>query len=201
MADFPDAVPTFRTIANKPNQAYNPDLQTTIFKEDIQQLRDEITAIDTAFMGSGHVFDDDVTVTEFFGSPVDLGTGGFCRVDAVKQWQFIWLRINIVFGADLDIGSLPLSIAGSDLPIELPVFPAQIAFPGNFGALNKADNALQMFAPAYNNVPPVGPVILFFKEYGAAFTDYLMGSGSTPAPEAGDQYWGTIMVPDIEFEE
>lgn len=200
MADFPTAIPDFRTIANKAGQTYDPDKQTTLFTEDLQQLRDEITAIDTAFEGSGHFFDDDVTVTEFFGGAVDLGTGGSCRVDAVKQWQFIYLRISIIFGTDMDIGALPLTILESDLPIDIPDFGAQVAMPGNFGALFKADNTNQMYAPLLNNVTGFGNGLLFFSQYGTSFLDYLLGSAADVPPVAGDGYTGTIIVPSYDLE-
>ena len=47
MADYPDDIMTFRTIANLPNQTYDENNQTTIYKEDIEKLKDEIVAIQT----------------------------------------------------------------------------------------------------------------------------------------------------------
>jgi len=60
-----------------------------------------------------HSVDTNVTVTEFFGSAVDLGTGGFCRVDALENNEMIRLRIQITFGTSMSIGSLPLTILAS----------------------------------------------------------------------------------------
>lgn len=45
MADYPDDIMTFRTIANLPNQTYDENNQTTIYKEDIEKLKDEIISI------------------------------------------------------------------------------------------------------------------------------------------------------------
>jgi len=199
MADFPNSIPTFRTIQNKPGQTYDPDKRTTLFTEDVQQIRDEVTAIDTAFEGSGHVFDDDVTVTEFFGTAVDLGTGGSCRVDAVTQWQMIYLRIQIVFGEDLDLGTQPISIKGADLPITIPDYGVQNAFPGNFGALSKADGTVQMFAPTINNVAGFGQCIIFFNQGAGVYLDFLAGPSNPIPPLAGDIYWATIIAPVIEY--
>jgi hypothetical protein len=47
MADYPDSIATFRTIANLPSEPYNVDNQTTLYTEDIQRLRDEIIAVQT----------------------------------------------------------------------------------------------------------------------------------------------------------
>lgn len=144
-----------------------------------------------------YVYDTDVTVTEFFGSAVDLGTGGYCRVDAKETEDFIWLRIYIKFGTSMSIGSLPLTILASDLPVTVPDYGAQVPMPGNFGALSIPPNENQMYAPALNNVGGFGNCILFFSEYGASFMDYLMGSGAPNAPAEGSDYFGTIMIPKM----
>lgn len=199
MADFPDNIFTQRTITNRVGQVYDPAKTTTIYAEDIEKLGDEITAIDTAFEGSGHYTDDDVTVTEFFGSAVNLGTGGYCRVDAILQWQFLYMRIEIVIGTSPSLGSLPLTIMADDLPITVPEYPAGKVMPGNFGALTESSNAVQMFAPALNNITGYGNCLLFFKEAGAAFTDYLLGVNSVATLGAGDAYNGSILIPLFDY--
>lgn len=42
MADYPDNIMTFRTIENLPNQVYDANNKTTIYKEDIEKLKNEI---------------------------------------------------------------------------------------------------------------------------------------------------------------
>lgn len=144
-----------------------------------------------------YVYDTDVTVTEFFGSAVNLGTGGACRVDAKVTEDFIWLRIAIVFGTSMSIGTLPLTILTSDLPVTVPTYADNTPMPGNFGALSKADNSVKMYAPTLNNIGGFGNCIIFFNESGAAFTDYLLGSSASVAPVAGDKYAGTIFIPKM----
>lgn len=199
MADFPDNIFAQRTISNRVGQVYDPAKTTTIYAEDLEKLGDEITAIETAFQGSGHYTDSDVTVTEFFGSALDLGTGGYCRVDAIKQWQLIYLRIEIIIGTSPSLGSLPFTIMADDLPIEVPTYPAGAAMAGNFGALTETSNSVQMFAPALNNITGYGNCLLFFKEAGAAFTDYLLGINSVPTLSAGDTYFGTMIIPIFDY--
>lgn len=146
---------------------------------------------------SAYAYDTDVTVTEFFGSAVDLGTGGACRVDAKVNNDFIWLRISIIFGTSMSIGTMPLTIKTSDLPVTIPDYGDNTPMPGNFGALAKADNSVKMYAPTLNNIGGFGNCIIFFNESGAAFTDYLMGSSSSVPPVAGDKYQGTIFIPKM----
>lgn len=155
------------------------------------------TEIDTKVSLATYAYDTDVTMTEFFGSAVDLGTGGFCRVDAKETEDFIWLRIYIKFGTSMSLGSLPLTILASDLPVTIPDYGAQVPMPGNFGALSIPPNENQMYAPALNNVGGFGNCILFFSEYGATFMDYLMGAGAPNAPAEGSDYFGTIMIPKM----
>lgn len=144
-----------------------------------------------------YYYDTDVTVTEFFGSAVDLGTGGYCRVDAKENDDFIWLRINIVFGTSMSIGTLPLTIKASDLPVTVPNYGEQVPMPGNFGAVSTSGGGNQMYAPALNNISGFGNCILFFSEYGASFTAYLMGSAATHPPVEGSIYFGTITIPKM----
>jgi len=144
-----------------------------------------------------YVYDTDVTVTEFFGSAVDLGTGGACRVDVKESDDFVWMRIAIAFGTSMSIGTLPLTIKASDLPVTIPSYADNTPMPGNFGALSKADNSVQMYAPVLNNISGFGNCIIFFNESGAAFTDYLLGSASSVPPVAGDKYNGTIFIPKM----
>ena len=144
-----------------------------------------------------YAYDTTVTVTEFFGTTVDLGTGGSCRVDALEDENFIWLRINITFGTSISIGSLPITILASDMPVTIPDFGANVPMPGNFGSLSIPANANQMYAPALNNVGGFGNCFLFFNEYGATFTDYLMGSASTNGVVDGCTYNGTIFIPKM----
>lgn len=144
-----------------------------------------------------YTYDTSVTVTEFFGTAVNLGTGGSCRVDAKVDDDWIWLRINIVFGTSISIGTLPLTILASDMPVTIPDFGANVPMPGNFGSLLIPANANQMYAPALNNVSGFGNCFLFFNEYGAAATDYLMGSASTNGVVDGCSYTGTIFIPKM----
>ena len=144
-----------------------------------------------------YAYDTDVTVTEFFGSAVDLGTGGSCRVDALETDDFIWLRIKITFGTSISIGSLPLCILASDMPVTIPTYGSNVAMPGNFGSLSIPANQNQMFAPALNNVGGFGNCFLFFNQYGATFIDYLMGSASSPAVVDSCTYTGTIFIPKM----
>lgn len=199
MPSFPDSIFTQRELQNLPGISYDVDKKTAIFAEDLQALGDEITALETFFDDTGYYFDDDVTVTEFFGSAVDLGTGGSCRVDMQVTGQFIWTRINIKIGASPDLGSLPLVILTDNLPFAIPTFEGQEAMPGNFGALTQADNAVQMFAPVVNNITGYDQCILFFKESGATFTDYLFGVSSVPTLGEGDSYTATILIPRTNF--
>lgn len=151
----------------------------------------------TAKPKSLYYYDTDVTVTEFFGSAVDLGTGGNCRIDAIETDDFIYLRIEINVGTSPSLGSLPLTILTSDLPVTVPTYAANYAIPGNFGSLSIPANQNQMFAPAMNNITGFGNCLLFFNQYGAAFTDYLMGASSSPAVVAGCKYTGSIFIPKM----
>lgn len=144
-----------------------------------------------------YAYDTDVTVTEFFGSAVDLGTGGFCRVDAKVDDDWVWLRIAITFGTGISIGTLPITILASDMPVTIPDFGSNVPMPGNFGSLSIPANANQMYAPALNNVGGFGNCFLFFNEYGTTFTDYLMGSASTNGVVDGCLYTGTILIPKM----
>jgi hypothetical protein len=141
-----------------------------------------------------HYVDTNVTVTEFFGSAVNLGTGGSCRVDALEDSERIRLRIQITFGTSMSIGSLPLTILASDMPVTIPDFGDQVAQPGNFGAMSTSGGGNQMFAPALNNISGHGNCILFFNEYGAAFTDFLLGSATAHPPVAGSVLFSTIDI-------
>lgn len=142
-----------------------------------------------------YYYDTDVTVTEFFGSAVDLGTGGYCRVDAHETINYIWLRIEINVGTSPSLGTLPMTILTDDLPLTVPTYAANMAMPGNFGSLSIPANENQMFAPAMNNISGFGNCIVFFNQYGATFTDYLMGPSSSPAVVAGCKYTGSILIP------
>jgi len=141
-----------------------------------------------------HTVDTNVTVTEFFGSAVNLGTGGFCQVDALEDNERIRLRISVTFGTSMSIGSLPLTILASDMPVTIPDFGDQVPQPGNFGAMSTAGGGNQMFAPALNNISGHGNCILFFNEYGAAFTDFLLGSATAHPPVAGSVLFSTIDI-------
>lgn len=141
-----------------------------------------------------HTVDTDVTVTEFFGSAVNLGTGGSCRVDALEDSERIRLRIQITFGTSMSIGTLPLTILASDLPVTIPDFGNQVPQPGNFGAMSTSGGGNQMFAPALNNISGHGNCILFFNEYGASFTDFLLGSATAHPPVAGSVFFSTIDI-------
>lgn len=144
-----------------------------------------------------YYYDTDVTVTEFFGSAVDLGSGGNCRIDALEDENFIWLRIEINVGTSSSLGTLPLTILDSDLPVTIPTYAANVAMPGNFGSLSIPANENQMFAPALNNITGFGNCLLFFNQYGATFTDYLMGASSSPAVVDGCKYTGSILIPKM----
>lgn len=146
---------------------------------------------------SKYYYDTDVTVTEFFGSAVDLGTGGNCRIDAIETDDFIYLRIEINVGTSASLGSLPMTIKTSDLPLTVPTYDANYAIPGNFGSLSIPANENQMFAPAMNNISGFGNCIVFFNQYGAAFTDYLMGASSSPAVVDGCKYTGSMFIPKM----
>ncbi len=141
-----------------------------------------------------HTVDNDVTVTEFFGSAVNLGTGGFCKVDALEDNEKIRLRIQITFGTSMSIGTLPLTILASDMPVTIPDFGDQVPQPGNFGAMSTSGGGNQMFAPALNNISGHGNCILFFNEYGASFTDFLLGSATAHPPVAGSVLFSTIDI-------
>jgi len=141
-----------------------------------------------------HAVDTNVTVTEFFGSAVNLGTGGSCQVDALEDSERIRLRIQITFGTSMSIGSLPLTILASDLPVTIPDFGVQVPQPGNFGAMSTSGGGNQMFAPALNNISGHGNCILFFNEYGASFTDFLLGSATAHPPVAGSVLFSTIDI-------
>lgn len=142
-------------------------------------------------------YDTNVTVTEFFGSAVNLGTGGGCRVDAKENEDFIWLRIAMVFGSGMSIGTLPLSILASDMPVTIPDYGTGVAMPGNFGALSTSGGGNQMYVPALNNVGGFGNCFLFFNEYGTTFTDFLMGSAAAHPPVVGSNYFATILIPKM----
>lgn len=138
--------------------------------------------------------DSNVTVTEFFGSAVDLGTGGFCRVDALEDNEKIRLRISITFGTSMSIGSLPLTIMASDMPVTIPDFGAQVPQPGNFGAMSTSGGGNEMWVPALNNISGHGNCFLFFNSYGASFTEFLLGSAVTHPPVAGSTLFSTIDI-------
>lgn len=199
MADFPDTIFTQRELENLPGIEYDADKKKVIFAEDLQALGDEITAIETVFNGLGHYYDTNVPVREFFTGDIDLGTGGSCRVDMLVQGLLIFIKIEITIGTSPDLGSLPMVIKTDDLPYELPTYTAQKAIVGSFGGVSEASGAFQMFAPAINNITGYGQCILFFKEQGAAFTDYLLGTASLATLGAGDVYNGVIIVPSTNI--
>lgn len=166
---------------------------------DIEGTLSDQTDLQNALDGT-HTIDADVTVTEFFGSAVNLGTGGSCRIDTIEQGSLIYVRIAIKFGTSPSLGTLPLVIKASDFPITLPEYAEQTAMPGSFGALSKTTNVNQMYAPAMNNIGGFGNCILFFSQYGASFTEYLMGSSATIPPEAGDNYFGAMIIPVMDMD-
>lgn len=47
MADFPTSIFSQRTLTNAPGQTFDPTKTTRLYAEDIQQLGDEVTAIET----------------------------------------------------------------------------------------------------------------------------------------------------------
>ena len=141
-----------------------------------------------------HTVDTNVTVTEFFGSAVNLGTGGFCQVDALENNEMIRLRIQITFGTSMSIGSLPLTILASDMPVTIPDFGDQVTQPGNFGAMSTSGGGNQMYAPALNNISGHGNCFLFFSEYGASPTAFLLGSAVAHPPVAGSVLSSTIDI-------
>jgi hypothetical protein len=141
-----------------------------------------------------YTVDTDVTVTEFFGSAVNLGTGGFCRVDALEDSERIRLRIQITFGTSMSIGSLPITIMASDMPVTIPDFGDQTPQPGNFGAMSTSGGGNEMYVPTLNNISGHGNCFLFFNAYGASFTDFLLGSAVAHPPVAGSVFFSTIDI-------
>ena len=141
-----------------------------------------------------HTVDTNVTVTEFFGSAVNLGTGGFCQVDALEDNERIRLRISVTFGTSMSIGSLPITILASDMPVTIPDFGAQVPQPGNFGAMSTSGGGNEMWVPALNNISGHGNCFLFFNSYGTSFTNFLLGSAVTNPPVAGSVLFSTIDI-------
>lgn len=199
MADFPDTVFNLRDIENLPGITYDADNKKALFAEDLQNIAAEISAIEEHFQYTGHYYDTDVPVTEFFGSAINLGTGGYCRIDILPQGLFIYIRIEIVIGTSPSLGTLPFVIKSSDLPYALPTFTAQKPVIGAFGGVSESGGSFQMYAPALNNITGYGQGLLFFKESGAAFTDYLLGTSSLATLGAGDSYNGMIIVPSFNI--
>jgi hypothetical protein len=141
-----------------------------------------------------YTVDTDVTVTEFFGSAVNLGTGGSCRVDALEDSERIRLRIQITFGTSMSIGSLPITILAADMPVTIPDFGVQVPQPGNFGAMSTSGGGNEMWVPTLNNISGHGNSFLFFNAYGASFTDFLLGSAVAHPPVAGSVFFSTIDI-------
>lgn len=141
-----------------------------------------------------YTVDTDVTVTEFFGSAVNLGTGGSCRVDALEDSERIRLRIQITFGTSMSIGSLPITILAADMPVTIPDFGNQVPQPGNFGAMSTSGGGNEMWVPTLNNISGHGNSFLFFNAYGASFTDFLLGSAVAHPPVAGSVFFSTIDI-------
>jgi hypothetical protein len=141
-----------------------------------------------------YTVDTDVTVTEFFGSAVNLGTGGSCRVDALEDSERIRLRIQITFGTSMSIGSLPITILAADMPVTIPDFGDQVPQPGNFGAMSTSGGGNEMWVPTLNNISGHGNSFLFFNAYGASFTDFLLGSAVAHPPVAGSVFFSTIDI-------
>lgn len=141
-----------------------------------------------------YTVDTDVTVTEFFGSAVNLGTGGSCRVDALEDSERIRLRIQITFGTSMSIGSLPITILAADMPVTIPDFGTQVPQPGNFGAMSTSGGGNEMWVPTLNNISGHGNSFLFFNAYGASFTDFLLGSAVAHPPVAGSVFFSTIDI-------
>ena len=141
-----------------------------------------------------YTVDTDVTVTEFFGSAVNLGTGGACRVDALEDSERIRLRIQITFGTSMSIGSLPITILAADMPVTIPDFGDQVPQPGNFGAMSTSGGGNEMWVPTLNNISGHGNSFLFFNAYGASFTDFLLGSAVAHPPVAGSVFFSTIDI-------
>lgn len=141
-----------------------------------------------------YTVDTDVTVTEFFGSAVNLGTGGSCRVDALEDSERIRLRIQITFGTSMSIGSLPITILAADMPVTIPDFGDQVPQPGNFGAMSTSGGGNEMWVPALNNISGHGNSFIFFNAYGASFTDFLLGSAVAHPPVAGSVFFSTIDI-------
>jgi len=141
-----------------------------------------------------YTVDTDVTVTELFGSAVNLGTGGSCRVDALEDSERIRLRIQITFGTSMSIGSLPITILAADMPVTIPDFGDQVPQPGNFGAMSTSGGGNEMWVPTLNNISGHGNSFLFFNAYGASFTDFLLGSAVAHPPVAGSVFFSTIDI-------
>jgi len=192
MADFPTSVFALREILNRVGQTYDSNHKTTIYAEDLQALGDEITALETFFRNPRYAVDDDVSVYEFTGAEIDLGTGGYCSVVQYICGEMCRTRVEIQIGTSPSLGTYPLVLHADELPIPIVTQPAGWTEPGNFGALNLADGSLKMFAPAYNNITGYGELILFFAHAGTAFTNFLLGTGAVPGLGAGDNYFGTF---------
>lgn len=141
-----------------------------------------------------YTVDTDVTVTEFFGSAVNLGTGGSCRVDALEDSERIRLRIQITFGTSMSIGSLPITILAADMPVTIPDFGVLVPQPGNFGAMSTSGGGNEMWVPTLNNISGHGNSFLFFNAYGASYTDFLLGSAVAHPPVAGSVFFSTIDI-------
>lgn len=199
MADFPDTVFNLRDIENLPGITYDATNKKALYAEDLQNIAAEITAIEDHFQYTGHYYDTDVPVTEFFGSAVNLGSGGYCRIDMLVQGLFIYIRIEIAIGTSPSLGTLPLVIKSADLPYTLPTFTAQKPVIGAFGGVTEASGSFQMFAPALNNITGYGQGLLFFKESGSSFTNYLLGTSGLATLGAGDSYNGMIIVPSFNI--
>lgn len=187
MADFPDSVFTLRDIQNIPQMTYDPDKKTTIYAEDLQNLGDEITAIEEFLEpAKSHEFHPTV-INLFTGTPINLGDGGDCTIRWQRVGDFINASMSLYFGAGHDEfeGVIAPVLEGQMPPISY-VGNASLAGGGagliENSPLNKSYNVIFGVTAAFGT-------LLLFGAFGGDVSDGGQLVGNSLPVSIGEGYY------------
>lgn len=144
MADFPATIFEQREMNNIPGMTYDPDKKTTIYMEDLKNLGDEVTAIETYLSPVKEQTINIPVLNLYTGSPIDLGDGGDCKCRWQRVGNMINASIELVLGSDYEEfeGVFAMILDGLLPPIS---YPGALTGAGSGGgliestALNKTD--------------------------------------------------------------
>lgn len=102
MADFPATIFEQREMNNIPGMTYDPEKKTTIYMEDLKNLGDEVTAIETYLSPVKETTVDIPVLNLFAGTPLYLGEGGECKCRFMRIGNLVQASIQLVLGEDYE---------------------------------------------------------------------------------------------------